>query len=75
MKTRQLTPRQHQVLRMVLRGWPNKTIAERLDISPRTVEVHRYTLMKRLQVRNGVQLFRAALNLGLVKPPAPRRVA
>ncbi|MDR3374618.1 MAG: LuxR C-terminal-related transcriptional regulator, partial [Ancalomicrobiaceae bacterium] len=42
-----LTPRQHQIMDMILAGNPNKNIAADLGISQRTVENHRAAIMKR----------------------------
>lgn len=42
-----LTPRQHQIMDMILAGHPNKNIAADLSISQRTVENHRAAIMKR----------------------------
>ena len=53
-----LTARQKEILRLVARGYTNREIGEQLDISVRTVEVHRFNLMRRLQVRNVAQLLR-----------------
>ncbi len=64
-----LTPRQSEILTMVAMGHTNREIAAALDISIRTVEVHRYHLMHRLEVRNVAQLLRRSLKLGLL----PRR--
>ncbi|MEP6957276.1 MAG: response regulator transcription factor [Nitrospirota bacterium] len=61
-----LTPRQHDILRLVSIGHTNREIAEMLKISVRTVEVHRFNLMRRLNVRNVAQLLRRALQLGLL---------
>lgn len=61
-----LTPRQRDILRLVSIGHTNREIAEVLDISIRTVEVHRFNLMRRLNVRNVAQLLRRALQLGLL---------
>ncbi|RJQ47972.1 MAG: hypothetical protein C4534_00320 [Gaiellales bacterium] len=62
-----ITPRQLQVLRSIVKGLPNRQIAERLTISVRTVEVHRLALMRRLRVKNVAQLFRAAYHHNLIK--------
>jgi len=56
-----LTPRHKQILRLVAEGLTNKEIAQRFGISVRTVEVHRFNLMRRLKVRNVAQLLRQAL--------------
>ena len=45
-----LTPRERDVLQGLVRGHPNKTIGYDLDISPRTVEIHRANLMSKLGV-------------------------
>lgn len=64
--TGELTRRQHEVLKWVLDGHTNRDIARRLSISARTVEVHRFNLMRRLRVRNVAQLLRQALLRGLL---------
>ncbi|MFO0774316.1 MAG: helix-turn-helix transcriptional regulator [Nitrospiraceae bacterium] len=56
-----LTPRQVEILRCVAQGMTNRETAHRLKISVRTVEVHRFNLMRRLGVRNVAQLLREAL--------------
>ncbi|HEU4684206.1 MAG TPA: response regulator transcription factor [Nitrospira sp.] len=61
-----LTPRQRDILRLVSAGHTNREIASVLQISVRTVEVHRFNLMRRLNVRNVAQLLRRALQLGLL---------
>jgi DNA-binding NarL/FixJ family response regulator len=61
-----LTPRQRDILRLVSIGHTNREIANMLQISVRTVEVHRFNLMRRLNVRNVAQLLRRALQLGLL---------
>ncbi|HMU53486.1 MAG TPA: LuxR C-terminal-related transcriptional regulator [Nitrospira sp.] len=61
-----LTPRQRDILRLVSIGHTNREIATVLEISVRTVEVHRFNLMRRLNVRNVAQLLRRALQLGLL---------
>ena len=61
-----LTPRQKEILKLVSQGQTNRDIARRLDISVRTVEVHRFNLMRRLKVRNVAQLLRQALLRGFL---------
>lgn len=61
-----LTPRQRDILHLVSIGHTNREIAEVLEISVRTVEVHRFNLMRRLNVRNVAQLLRRALQLSLL---------
>jgi DNA-binding NarL/FixJ family response regulator len=61
-----ITPRQKEILRLVAQGFTNRQIAEQLKISVRTIEVHRFNLMRRLRVRNVAQLLRQALALQLL---------
>lgn len=67
---RPLTARQTSVLHLVVEGLTNREIASELQLSVRTIEVHRYHLMRRLQARNVAQLVRQAFTFGLV----PRRL-
>jgi len=52
----QLTARERQVMALVLAGKLNKVIADELQISMRTVEVHRASLFEKMQVRTAVEL-------------------
>ncbi len=61
-----LTSRQKEILRLVAQGLTNREVAHQLKISVRTVEVHRFNLMRRLRVRNVAQLLRQALLLRLL---------
>ena len=49
-------------------GHPNKVIAHLLDISPRTVEIHRARVMEKMQARSLSALVRMAIEAGLPKP-------
>lgn len=60
-----LTGRERDVLRGLVAGNPNKTIAFDLGISPRTVEVHRANLMTKLEVRSLSEALRIAFAAGL----------
>jgi two-component system response regulator FixJ len=60
-----LTPRERDVLEGLARGLPNKTIAYNLNISPRTVEVHRANLMTKLDVRSLSEALRIAFAAGM----------
>ena len=60
-----LTPREHEVLKGLVRGHPNKTIGYDLDISPRTVEIHRANLMSKLGVASLSDALRIAFAAGL----------
>ena len=51
-----LTEREQDVMRLVVEGLPNKLIADQLDISVRTVEVHRARVFDKMQVKSAVEL-------------------
>ena len=60
----QLTPREREVMLLVVRGLQNKQVARELGISPRTVELHRARVMEKMQARSLPALTRMALALG-----------
>ena len=59
--TARLTPREREVLALLLEGYQNKQIAYELAISQRTVEVYRARIMRRLNVASFAELVRAAV--------------
>ena len=66
-RLQRLSPRERQVLRGLLAGLTNKEIARRLDLSPRTVEMHRANMMETL----GTASLSEALRLGVDADLAP----
>ncbi|MDP3761287.1 MAG: response regulator [Ramlibacter sp.] len=52
----ELTERELDVMRLVVEGLPNKLIADQLDISVRTVEVHRARVFDKMDVKSAVEL-------------------
>lgn len=60
-----LTNRERDVLQGLAQGYPNKTIAYDLGISPRTVEVHRANIMAKLKARSLSEVLRIAFAGGL----------
>ena len=52
----ELTDRERDVMDLVVAGLPNKLIADQLDISVRTVEVHRSRVFDKMQVKSAVEL-------------------
>lgn len=64
----ELTDRQLEVLRLIAEGRRMKEIAEVLKLSPRTVETHKYELMRALGVRTTAELVRYAMERKLLGP-------
>jgi two-component system response regulator FixJ len=60
-----LTPREREVLELLVAGRPNKAIAQALDCSPRTVEIHRARIMEKMKARSLPHLVRLALAAGI----------
>jgi DNA-binding NarL/FixJ family response regulator len=61
-----LSDREKEVLRLVAEGCATKEVAEKLYISPKTVENHRANIMKKLNIRDRTGLTKYALRLGLI---------
>jgi len=61
-----LTAREREVLHLVAEGYTNAEIAARLSISPRTVEVHRANMMRKLGLRSQTDLIRYAFRRGIL---------
>jgi two-component system response regulator DctR len=59
----ELTDRERDVMRLVVEGLPNKLIADQLDISVRTVEVHRSRVFDKMEVKSAVELANLMRNL------------
>ena len=68
-----LTAREREVLTMIAEGLTGKAIAERLSLSPNTVERHRTNIMNKLGLHNRAELVRFAVREGLIdrEPPGP----
>jgi len=62
-----LTPREREVMALVVEGRPNKAIATRLGLSTRTVEVHRAKSMEKMQAQSLADLVRMAIACGMTK--------
>ncbi len=61
-----ITKREKEILTLLLAGKGNKEIADSLDISKRTAEVHRFNLMKKLKVKNLMELSNKATEFSLI---------
>jgi DNA-binding NarL/FixJ family response regulator len=62
----EMTARRREILQLLADGCSAKEIARRLDISPRTVEFHKYQMMECLGLHSAAQLVRWAIKEGLV---------
>lgn len=63
------TPREREVLKLLVEGNTAKEIAIMLDISTATVTTHRYNIMKRIQAKNRVELVMYAISNNIVEVP------
>jgi len=61
-----LTPREHEVFMLLVRGKPHKQIAYELGTSERTVKLHRHNVMQKLEIRSLAELAVIAERLGLL---------
>lgn len=64
--TSKLTKKEVEILEFILNGFTNLEIAEKLGKSKRTIETHRFNLMKKLDVKNLVELSKKAQELGFL---------
>jgi two-component system response regulator FixJ len=67
-----LTPREQEVMQLLIEGLPSKLIGARLDISTRTAEHHRAAVMRKMQARTLSHLVRMSLALGAMTAPSHR---
>ena len=61
-----LTAREREILQLTVEGKSSVEVGEKLAISPRTVEVHRSKLMKKLALHNHTELIRYAIKRGII---------
>jgi len=62
-----LTSREHSVVQLIAEGYTNKQIANVLNISPKTVETHRATVMRKLTLSSSASLVRYAVRNGILE--------
>ena len=67
-----LTPREHEVFLLLVRGKPHKQIAYEMGTSERTVKLHRHNVMQKFQVRSLAELAVIAERLDLLAVPGRR---
>jgi DNA-binding NarL/FixJ family response regulator len=65
---RELSSREREVLQLLGEGKSMKEVGALLDISPRTVEFHKYRIMGHLGVKTNAELVQQAIKLGLIEP-------
>ncbi len=65
----QLTSRERSILQLIAEGRSNRAAAEALNLSTKTVEKHRASLMRKLGLRNAAELMMVAVETGLVARP------
>jgi two-component system response regulator FixJ len=65
-RLRELSPREVEVLNGICEGLSSKVIAQRLELSPRTVEMHRANVATKLDVHSVAEMVRLAMDGGLV---------
>ncbi|MBH0193668.1 MAG: response regulator transcription factor [Nitrospira sp.] len=63
-----LSMRQREILQLIAEGHTTKDIAQRLNVSVKTVETHRAHLMERLEIHDVPGLVRFAVRVGLIQP-------
>jgi DNA-binding NarL/FixJ family response regulator len=66
--TRPLTLREREVLQLLAEGKSMKEVGAILDISPRTVEFHKYRIMQLVGAKTGAELVQYAIKHGLISP-------
>ena len=64
----ELTPREEEVVKLVAEAHTNKEIAEKLGLAEKTAENHRSNAMRKLGMRDRVELVRYAIRRGLIEP-------
>lgn len=62
----QLTPREHEVMILVVKGLSNKEVAKHLNISNRTIDVHRAKIMEKMEAEDLSELTVMAMHCGLI---------
>ena len=67
-----VTPREREVMALVVRGLPNKQIASALGASEKTVKIHRGRVMHKMEVQSVADLVRAAEKVGMSPGASPR---
>lgn len=59
----ELTPREREVLDLMTQGLQNKAVAQKLEVSPRTIEIHRARVMEKMEAHSIAELVRMMMDL------------
>ena len=62
----QLTPRQREVLQLLAEGYSMKQVADMLNVTPRTVQFHKYSMMQQLGIKSSAELIQFAVRQHIV---------
>jgi DNA-binding NarL/FixJ family response regulator len=65
-KPLQLTARQREVLQLLAEGYSMKQVADMLNVTPRTVQFHKYTMMRQLGIKSSAELIQFAVRQHIV---------
>ncbi|UZR95599.1 response regulator transcription factor [Chondrinema litorale] len=63
----ELTKKEKEILQLIAQGMSSRDISNKLESSIRTVQVHRFNIMKKMQVKNVVELINIAQDYGLIE--------
>ncbi|MBT28729.1 MAG: DNA-binding response regulator [Thalassobius sp.] len=63
----ELTKKEKEILQLIAQGMSSRDISTKLESSIRTVQVHRFNIMKKMQVKNVVELINVAQDYGLIE--------
>ena len=66
-----LTPREREVMKLLAEGYTVRQTAGQLGVSVKTVEAHKFNLMRKLDIHNKAQLVTVAIRKKIVSPPVP----
>jgi len=63
-----LTPREREIVQLLAEGKSNKEVADTLGISTKTIETHRATIMRKLELKSFAEMVRYAIRNNIIQP-------
>ena len=66
--TEPLTPREREIVQLLAEGKSNKEVADTLGISTKTIETHRATIMRKLELKSFAEMVRYAIRNNIIQP-------